>query len=157
MTRAAGRLLSGARSAFAGWAPVAAHATGAELLEAVRPVLERRCAAKEAETVARWHDALGQNSKASAGWGPTVEAASDGRVNLLLYESRANQALERCSACGRIQFVDGGCQLDSAELERCDDGIDLVLHRTLEFGGTVLPVVQDGLADAGGIGALLRY
>jgi len=152
-------LLSGqARRAFAGWAPVEAHATGSELLESVRPVLERRRAEKEAETVTRWRDALGRNARASAGWGATVEDASDGRIDLLLYEPRANQPVERCPACGRLQLVDGACPLDGAELERCDDGIDLVLHRTLEFGGTAQLIAnRPDLGAVGGIGALLRF
>jgi peptide chain release factor subunit 1 len=152
-------LLSGeARGAFAGWAPVEAHATGSELLVAVRPVLERRRAEREGEIVTRWHDALGRSGRASAGWGPTVEAAADGRVDVLLYERGADQPVERCPACGRLQMVDGACPLDGAELDRCVDGLDLVLHRTLERGGTARPVTtRRDLAEVGGIGALLRF
>jgi peptide chain release factor subunit 1 len=135
-----------------------AHATGNDLLEAVRPVLAERRAEREAETVTRWHDALGQSERASAGWGPTVEAASDGRIDVLLYEPNTNQPVERCLSCGRLQLVDGDCQLDGADLEHRDDGLDLVLHRTLERGGTALPVTtRADLAEAGGIGSLLRF
>jgi peptide subunit release factor 1 (eRF1) len=147
-----------ARAAFAGWVAVEAHATGNDLLEPVRPVLEERRAKREIETVMHWHDALGQSGRASVGWGPTVEAASDGRVDLLLYEPNANQPVERCPSCRRLQLVDGECPLDGADLEHCDDGLDLVLHRTLERGGTALPVTtRDDLAETGGIGALLRF
>jgi len=151
-------LSGGARRAFVGWVVVEAHATGNDLLEAAWPVLEERRAKLEIETVTRWHDALGRSGRASAGWGPTVEAASDGRVDVLLYEPKANQSVERCPSCGRLQLVDGECPLDGADLEHCDDGLALVLRRTLGRGGTALPVTtRDDLAGAGGIGALLRF
>src|SRR5438105_8493688 len=87
-----GLLSAEARAALAGWTPVEAHASGAELLASVKPVLERRRAEREEKLVARWHDAMGQSGRACAGWEPTLEAASDGRGDMLLYAPNANQA-----------------------------------------------------------------
>src|SRR5581483_10092249 len=98
----------------------------------------RRQAEHEAEVIGRWHDALGQSARASAGWAPTLEAASDSRVDVLLYEPRANCELWRCPSCGRLQGVGGKCPVDESELEHSDEGLDLLLHRTLELGGTAL-------------------
>jgi hypothetical protein len=98
------------------------------------------------------------NGRASAGWEATVEAASDGRVDTLLYEPRANRAVERCPRCGRLQLEDGECPLDGTLLERCEEGLDAVLHQTLLRGGKACLVAsRPDLGPVGGIGALLRF
>jgi len=153
-----GLLPAEARAAVAGWTAVEAHAHGAELLAGVTPVLERRRAEQEEKLVARWHDAMGQSGRATAGWAPTLEAASDGRVDTLLYAANANQAVHRCPACGRLQLDGGSCPLDGAELEQSDEGLDLVLHQTLQRGGSACPIAtRPDLDPVGGVGALLRF
>jgi peptide chain release factor subunit 1 len=153
-----GRLSPDVRTAIAGWANAEAHAGAAELLAAVKPVLERKQAEREAELITRWHDSLGQNGRASAGWAPTLEAASDSRVDVLLYEPRSNSELWRCPACGRLQMDGGSCPVDETGLEHCDEGLDILLHRTLELGGTARAVTtRADLGPVGGGGALLRY
>jgi peptide chain release factor subunit 1 len=147
-----------ARAAVVGWAHAEAHAAATELLAVVKPFLERTHAEREAAAVSRWHDEIGRSGRACAGWGPTFEAASDGRVDLLMYEPGVNRAAWRCPSCGRLQAEGGSCPLDGGELERCDDGLDLVLHRTLELGGTARAVTfRRDLDPVGGIGALLRF
>jgi len=153
-----GLLSAEARAAVAGWTPVEAHADGAELIASVKPVLERRRAEQEEKLVARWHDAMGQRGRACAGWAPTLEATADGRVDTLLYTPNANQAVHRCPACGRLQLEDGACPLDGSELERSDEGLDLLVHQTLQRGGTACPIAtRPDLDPVGGIGALLRF
>jgi peptide chain release factor subunit 1 len=153
-----GLLSAEARAACIGWVAAEAHADGTALLADVQPVLRRHRAEREAALLASWHDALGMNGRASAGWEATVEAAVDGRVETLLYETRAEHAVERCPRCGRLQLDGGECPLDGTPLEHCEEGLDLVLHQTLLRGGKACAVDSSpDLGPVGGIGALLRF
>lgn len=153
-----GLLPSAVRAALAGWTRAEAHASGDELLASVEPVLERDRAEREAELVARWRDALGRSGRASAGWAPTLEAASDARVDVLLYSSGSREDVGRCPSCGRLQLAGGQCEVDGTDLERCDDGLDAVVHRTVAFGGRAQEInTRRDIEQAGGLGALLRF
>jgi peptide subunit release factor 1 (eRF1) len=154
----AGLLSHEARSAVVGWTPAEAHARPADLLELVAPLLDRSHAEAEAHAIERWQDEAGRNGRATAGWAPTLEAASDGRVSVLLFREGANHDAWHCPACGRASLTDGKCPLDGWRLERCQEGLDLAVRRTLEHGGIALAVRgSDALDAAEGIGAVLRY
>jgi peptide chain release factor subunit 1 len=147
-----------AREALVGWAPAEAHASPAELLSAVAPVLERAQAKDEAEAIERWREEAGRNGRATAGWHDTLEAASDGRVDLLLFQAGADRDGYRCPACGRAAAEEGSCPLDGTQLEHVDAGLDLALHQTLAHGGAIWVIRHhEDLAPVDGIGALLRY
>ena len=147
-----------AKAAVAGWTQAEAHAGGAELLALAIPVLEEWRAAREAETVERWREESARNGRAAAGWRSTLEAASDGRVELLLYQEGTDRRGWRCPACGRISADGGKCPLDGTRMDPREEGLDLAVHRTLAHGGTVWAVRhRDDLAAAEGIGALLRF
>jgi peptide subunit release factor 1 (eRF1) len=146
------------RSAIVGWTTVEAHASPAQLLEAAAPILERARSEDESGVVERWREEAGRNGRATAGWSPTLEAASDGRVDLLLYEDGVERAVWRCPACGRLASDGGKCPLDGTALERRDAGLDLAIHQTLAHGGTVAVVRErQDLEPVEGIGALLRF
>jgi peptide chain release factor subunit 1 len=146
------------RNAICGWATVEAHATGQELLEAAMPVLEQARAEQERQSLDRWREEAARDGRASAGWERTLEAASDGRVELLLVQERANRVAYECPQCGRGSISNGNCPLDGTRMEKRPDGLDLAVHRTLEHGGAVwLAQHSEDLAPVEGIGALLRY
>jgi peptide chain release factor subunit 1 len=146
------------RAAVAGWTHAEAHAGASELLTAVKPVLERKHAEDEADLLTRWHDLLGQNARASAGWAPTLAAASDSRVDVLVYDSGAESEAWRCPSCGRLQLEGGACPVDGSELEHSQEGLDLLLHTVLGRGGTAHCVTtRPDLGPVGGVGALLRF
>jgi peptide chain release factor subunit 1 len=147
-----------ASKAVVGWTSAEAHASPAELLELARPILEQARAQEESEVVERWREEAGRGGRASSGWAATLEAASDGRVELLIYEDGADHEASQCPACGRLSLDGGPCPLDGTAMDRRDDGLDLAVHQTLAHGGTVkaLSVRQD-LEPVEGIGALLRY
>lgn len=151
-------LSSETRGAVIGWTQAEAHSTPPELLEAATPVLAQWRAEREARDVERWREEAGRNGRASSGWAETLEAASDGRIELLLYQEGANVAAWRCPGCGRLSVAGGKCPLDGTEMERREEGLDLLVHRTLSHGGTVW-VVRDrhDLESVESIGALLRY
>src|SRR5919204_2957872 len=55
-----------ARDALVGWAQAEAHASPAELIEAVAPVLEKAQAKDEADAIERWREEVGRSGRASA-------------------------------------------------------------------------------------------
>ena len=146
------------REAVVGWAPAEAHAGPSQLLEAVTPVLERAESQEEAEVLGRWREEAGRNGRAAGGWEQTLEAASDGRVELLLFQDGVDHPAFRCPACGRAASSGGSCPLDGTRLEETDAGLDLAVHQTLAHGGAVWAIRhQQDLAPLEGVGALLRY
>jgi peptide chain release factor subunit 1 len=147
-----------AREALVGWAPAEAHAGPAELLGAVAPVLEKAEAKDESEVLARWQEEAGRKGRAASGWAQTLEAASDGRVEVLLFQEGVDHPAFRCPACGRAALEGGSCPLDGTRLDETDAGLDLAVHQTLAHGGAVWAIrYQQDLAPVEGIGALLRY
>jgi peptide chain release factor subunit 1 len=147
-----------ARSMLAGWATAEAHATPAELLEVVSPVLEDWRSKREADLLERWREEAGRDGRASAGWQATLEAASDARVDVLLFAEGADREGYQCPACGRAMAESGACPLDGTPLEPHDAAIDLAVQQTLAHGGTVHAVrSHQDLDPVEGIGALLRF
>ncbi|HXZ58104.1 MAG TPA: Vms1/Ankzf1 family peptidyl-tRNA hydrolase [Gaiellaceae bacterium] len=146
------------RSALIGWTSADAHAGTSELYEVVEPVVERWREEQEGELAERWQEAAGRNGRAAAGWPQTLEAASDGRVEVLLYEEGADRHAWGCPKCGRLSADPGPCPLDGVEMEENDHGLDLAVHRTLANGGKVSALrFRHDLEPVEGIGALLRY
>src|SRR5205823_14240607 len=129
-----GALSVQARESIVGWASAEAHATPLELLDAVRPHLDRARAARIAAALERWREERGKNGRASSGWQETLPAASDGRVELLLLGGGADRKAFRCPECGRAEPAGGNCPLDGAELES-GAGTDLAVQQTLAHGG----------------------
>jgi peptide chain release factor subunit 1 len=153
-----GLLSKEARGAIVGWTHAEAHAQGPELLALATPVLEQWRDEQETAALSRWREEAGRNGRAAAGWERTLEAASDGRVDLLLFQEGARRAAARCPRCGRVALEAGKCPLDGTSMESSDDGLDLAVHETLVHGGTVWAVRHHrDLEPVGGIGALLRY
>jgi peptide chain release factor subunit 1 len=146
------------KNAVVGWTNADAHAGPAELLADVEPLLESRHAAQEAEAVENWKAEAGRNGRATSGWGPTLEAASDGRVELLLFQDGTDRPAWECPACGRVSSEGGACPLDGTQMEERKEGLDLAVHQTLAHGGTVLALRErQDLEPVDGIGALLRF
>ena len=146
------------RAALAGWTPAEAHAGPAELLELAEPVLERSRGERAAEIVERWREEAGRGGRAASGWAETLEAASDGRVDVLLFGNGVERPAWRCPSCGRASASAGACPLDGSPLEQVETGLDLAIHQTLVHGGTACRL--DDAPDLGpveGIAALLRY
>jgi peptide chain release factor subunit 1 len=147
-----------AREALVGWTQAKSNAGPAELMEAVMPVLEAVETKDEAETIERWREEAGRNGRAASGWEQTLEAASDARVELLLFQDGADRQAFRCPACGRAAASEGSCPLDGTRLEATDAGLDLAVHQTLSHGGAVWAIKHhDDLGPVEGIGALLRF
>jgi peptide chain release factor subunit 1 len=146
------------KDCVAGWATAEAHADAPALLAAARPVIDEWWRTREEQLLTRWRDEAGRNGRAASGWEETLEAASDGRVELLLVQSGAAHEAYQCPQCGRAQLANGSCPLDGTTLESRSDGLDLAVHKTLTHGGTVHVIRdRDDLAPVGGMAALLRF
>lgn len=151
-------LAGDARNAIVGWTTAEAHASAADLLEAALPVLEESRQQREATAVERWREEAGRDGRAASGWEQTLEAASDGRVECLLFDEGVNEAAAQCPACGRVSLHAGRCPLDGTQMEPKRDGLDLAVHQVLAHGGNVLALNhRPDLQPVGGIGAILRY
>ena len=147
-----------ARKAILGWTTAEAHADAARLLEAAQPVVDEWRAAKETALLERWREEAGKNGRAAAGWEQTLEAASDGRVELLLVQDGVDHPAWECPKCGRLGAQGGECPLDGTPMEESRNGVDLAVHQTLAHGGTVRALRErHDLEPVEGIGALLRY
>ena len=153
------RLLSKeVESAIVGWTQAEAHAGRTELLEVVSPILEQARARREGEKLERWREEAARGGRAAAGWGETLEAASDARVETLLFQEGARRPAWECPKCGRASAEPGECPLDGTPFEPRDDGLDLALQQTLTHGGSAWAVRQHhDLEPVEGIGALLRF
>jgi peptide chain release factor subunit 1 len=147
------------RAALVGWVAAEAHVDAPRLLEAARPLLDEWRAGREEELLARWREEAARKGRAATGWEETLQAASDGRVELLLVQEGADRPAYVCPACGRAQVVDGSCPLDGTTLQRADTGLDLAVHQTLTHGGTVEVIGEEhrDLEPVGGLAALLRF
>ena len=154
----AGALTTELQEAIIGSVTAEAHASSSELQEAVLPPLEEWRSNRENEAVERWREEAGRGARASSGWEKTLEAASDGRVELLLYQEGVQKNAFRCPACGRAALAASTCPLDGTTMEPRDDGLDLAVRQTLAHGGDVLAVkYRRDLDPVEGIGAILRF
>lgn len=145
-------------AAVVGWTSAEAHATANDLLETVAPVLERSRRELEDDVVGRWLEETGKGARAASGWEQTLEAASDARVQVLLYADGVRRKAWQCPKCLRVAAIGGNCPLDGTRMEEHDDAVDLAVGRVLEGGGTVWALQHRTDLDAvEGIGALLRF
>jgi len=144
--------------AVIGWTSAEAHASDADLTAVVQPFLDNWRAQRETEAVERWREEVGKNALGASGWAETLEAASDGRVELLLHRSGVQKDAYRCPACGRAAVTATTCPLDGTTMEHRDDGLDLAVRLTLAYGGDLLAVEsRQDLEPVEGIGAILRF
>ena len=146
------------QGAIVGWSNAEAHASPADLLELASPILEQARARDEGEVVERWREEAGRGGRAASGWSEMLEAASDERIDVLLYAENADREAWQCPACGRLSATGRQCPLDGTEMDHRDDGLDLAVHQTVAHGGTVWAITAHrDLAPVEGVGALLRY
>jgi peptide chain release factor subunit 1 len=146
------------QEAIVGSVTAEAHASTSDLQQAVLPSLEQWRSSRESGAVERWREEAGRDARAASGWERTLEAASDGRVELLLYQDGVQRDAFRCPACGRAALNAATCPLDGTTMEPRDDGLDLAVRLTLAHGGDVLAVeYRRDLDPVEGIGAILRF
>jgi peptide chain release factor subunit 1 len=146
-----------AREAIIGWVSADAHANETELLRMVQPLLDEARAREDEATLERWQAERGRGGKVAGGWKQTLAAASDARIAVLLVEEGARHPAWSCPKDGRVYADGGNCPLDGTKLEERDDAVDLAIHHTVLHGGSFVRFGPGALADADGIGAILRF
>jgi len=154
-----GMLSHEARKAVVGWAHGEQYASPAELLAIAEPWLDRARMTHETHLLERWQEEAGRNGRAASGWKETLEAASDGRVDLLLFQEGSARVAYQCPRCGRASVSDGACPLDGTAMEERPDAADLAIHQTLAHGGTAVALDRERpeLGTVEGVAALLRF
>jgi peptide chain release factor subunit 1 len=144
--------------AVVGWTAAEHHAGPNELQEVVAPVFEAWREQRVDGLVERWREESGRGARAATGWPETLEAASDARVELLLYTEGTTRDAFRCPRCGRAAAASSTCPLDGTTMDPRDDGLDLAVRLTLAHGGEVVALRERAdLDEAEGIAAILRY
>jgi peptide chain release factor subunit 1 len=144
--------------AVIGWTNAEAHASDADLEVLVQPFIDEWRLRRQQDALERWREEVGKNALGVSGWTDTLEAASDGRVELLLHDAGIERNAFRCPACGRATAAAGTCPLDGTTMEHRDDGLDLAVRLTLAYGGDLVAVEGGNDLEPGeGIGAILRF
>jgi len=137
---------------------VAVTATAEEVLGrslAVEEELERRA---EKAKVERLKQAAASGGRAITGLGGTLAALAEGRVGELVVSIDLSAPGAECPSCGRLADRGGACAACGSKLEPVPDVVEATVAQALRQGCRVETVVDhDGLADHGGIGALLRF
>lgn len=146
----------------AGWAVAEAHTGGEGLRQVAEPVFAEWWARQEAELVDSWQEAVGKGARGTGGWADTLAAASDGRVEVLLYEDSPGRvkmtSAYECPTCGRGAASSGPCPLDGGTMRQVENAADLAIRETLRYGGKVWALRYDPrLVAVEGVGALLRF
>ncbi len=145
-----------ARDAIVGWVTAEAHAGPAELWDVIAPVVDEADARRAEAELTRYAEGIGRQERACAGWQPTLDAAADARVEVLLVTEGANQTMFQCPECRRGFVEDGTCPIDGLALVKREDGVEVVIHHVLANGGQAQSVAP-GALNGEPVGALLRY
>src|SRR4029453_7388173 len=85
------------KNAVVGWTSADAHASSQELLRLTSLILDEARGQHEASLIERWREGAGRGGRAASGWAETLEAASDARVEVLLYEEGADHEAWQCA------------------------------------------------------------
>jgi peptide chain release factor subunit 1 len=150
-------LAADVQAAVIGWTSVESHAGAPAVAQAVQPLLAQRRAGREVEALRRWRDERGMGRDVARGWDEVLAAASDGRVEELLYDPRADSVTAyRCSSCRRGLAQDGECPVDGSALEPVD-ALNIALLRTLAYGGTAVAIGDRDALDGEAVCARVRW
>jgi peptide chain release factor subunit 1 len=127
-------------------------------------VLERSVALDEELELERERDAVARlragTSKggAVAGLDDVLGALWEDRVASLLVDGELHRPGSACPACGRLTPGTGSCPACGSRTRRVADVVEAGVATAVRHGCDVEMVTHDGLlADAGGVGAFLRF
>jgi hypothetical protein len=148
------------RELVAGWTSVEPHQPPSLIAAAAQPQLGAWWAARERELLDSWHEAAAKHTHGVAGFEDTLAAATDGAVDVLLFQDEPAVAWPvayECENDGRASLTPGACPLDGGTLVP-RQGIEVVLRETLRYGGKAFAIQgAEDLARARGVGAMTRF
>lgn len=127
----------------------------AHSLELIERVAEKRETELVDDLVSGWKRGAG----ATAGLSDTLEALQEHRPWILLVAAGYEASGFRCQNCRYLMLTEREeCPLCGGKVDHVEDLVDTMVLRALEQGVEVEVVrANEKLADAGSIGALLRY
>lgn len=114
----------------------------------------------ERSTVRRLAEGAAEGTGAAVtGLRPTLSALSEGRIGTLAVRLDLREPGARCEACGRLSDdARAPCPTCGGRMREIPDVVELAVATAYGQGCRVETIAGDeGLADLGGIGALLRF
>ena len=134
------------------------NTTPDEVLEAALPVMEKEDERREREALDRLAEGLGTGTRAAAGLDAVLEALTERRVEILLFEQGLKAPGVVCPNGDWLGAEGLTCPIDGAPLEQRDDIIETAVQLAITQSAEVLPVrYHDNLDGQGSIAAVLRF
>jgi peptide chain release factor subunit 1 len=137
--------------------PLPMAASRAEVLERVVELEEDVERERERAVVDRVAQAAAAGDRGVTGLDESLRALSDGRVSELVVSFDLSSPGGVCGSCGRLATNDGACPTCGQPMDAVPDVVDAAVATALRTGSQVEVVLDAGLQDLGGIGALLRF
>lgn len=144
---------------FAGTVSMQVGASEAEVLDEMLRIAEEREREGEVAIVRRLLDGAGVGT-ATLGLEPTLEAASDGRVDKLVVGDDLPGHVRVCTQCGRLTSETEQCPRCGNTLTEASDPRERLVTEVLDHGGRVEFISGEAeqlLLENGGVGAFTRY
>jgi peptide chain release factor subunit 1 len=132
-------------------------ATTADVLARVLEMEEQVEREREQAAVERVKAASGASDHGVAGLEDTLEALSAGRVGELVVSFELSSPGAACESCGRLTTRKGACPSCGEPTQAVPDVVEAAVTAAVRNGSRVEVVLDAGLEELGGIGALLRF
>ena len=126
-------------------------------------MLDRVLELEESAEREREREAVERLARASAtdhgvvGLEDTLRAVSEARVDELIVSFDLSAPGAACGACGRLATREGRCPTCGENMQPVPDVVESAVAAALRTGSKVEVVLDAGLRELGGIGALLRF
>lgn len=135
--------------------PITASST--EVLARVLEVEEAVERERERAAIERVVRATAADDHGVAGLDGTLEALAAGRVGELVVSIDLSSPGAACGSCGRLVTAGRTCPSCGGDLHPVPDVVEAAVATALRSGSRVETVLDEGLDELGGIGALLRF
>jgi peptide chain release factor subunit 1 len=129
----------------------------AEVLERVLALEEEAEGERERQAVERVARAAATGNHGVAGLEESLRTLSEGRVDELVVSFDLSAPGAVCGSCGRLTTSTGSCPTCGESMQLVPDVVETAVATALRTGSRVEVVLDTGLQDLGGIGAVLRF
>jgi peptide subunit release factor 1 (eRF1) len=134
------------------------HVSPDDVLEAAKPVFERREVERERAALDKLEEGLAVGGRAAAGLDDVLAMLTERRVGCLLLADGFHAPGFQCPSCGLLTAEGDRCPIDDTPLERREDIVETAIEAALGQSADILVVRHhDDLAKHDSIAALLRF
>jgi peptide subunit release factor 1 (eRF1) len=113
---------------------------------------------REARLVERLITSAAKGSGGVTGLEATIDAANNGRIQMLVIKDGFRKNAFRCKSSGLLTLNPDGLCAGEEDVEKVYDVVDVLVNEVMRSGGEVENVMESPALDgAGSIGAILRY